>query len=62
MAVANSGFTKWAESVETEARRTLGRPDGDVGWLLGAPEDMRECFEDGMNPVEYVKAQIEQPE
>lgn len=48
--------------MENEARRALGRAESDVSWLLGSPEDMRECFDDGMSPEEYVKAQIEQPD
>ncbi|KVT55522.1 hypothetical protein WK54_16975 [Burkholderia ubonensis] len=58
----NSTFAKWTSSVENEARRALGRAESDVSWLLGSPEDMRECFDDGMSPEEYVKAQIEQPD
>ncbi|KVT98632.1 hypothetical protein [Burkholderia ubonensis] len=62
MTKTNSAFVKWTASVEDAARRVLGRADRDVSWLLGAPEDMRECFDGGMSPEEYVKAQIEQPE
>ncbi|KWC18633.1 hypothetical protein WL48_03190 [Burkholderia ubonensis] len=58
----NSTFAKWTSSVENEASRALERAESDVSWLLGSPEDMRECFDDGMSPEEYVKAQIEQPD
>ncbi|HEP6430618.1 TPA: hypothetical protein VDB83_004941 [Burkholderia cenocepacia] len=62
MTETSSAFLKWIASVEGEARRVLGHAERDVSWLLGAPEDMRECFDGGMSPEEYVKAQIEQPE
>ncbi|MFT0172244.1 hypothetical protein ACLKMY_25100 [Paraburkholderia mimosarum] len=40
MAVANGVFLKGAAAAADEARRVLGRRDGDVGWLRGAPENM----------------------
>jgi hypothetical protein len=55
-------FANWMLAVEGEARHALDRTEGDVTWLLGSPEDMRECFDDGMSPAEYVRAQIEQPD
>ncbi|KVV07419.1 hypothetical protein [Burkholderia ubonensis] len=52
-------FAEWMASVHDEAKRILNRPAGDVTWLIGGPEDMRESFSDGMSPAEYVQAEVE---
>lgn len=61
MTKSKHAFAKWTVAAENEARRVLDRPEGDVSWILGAPEDIRECFDDGMTAAEYVVAQITQP-
>ncbi|WP_036022671.1 hypothetical protein [Paraburkholderia mimosarum] len=38
--VIQAGNTNAAAAAADEARRVLGRRDGDVGWLRGAPENM----------------------
>lgn len=52
-------FSGWMVVAEAEARRVLNCPAGDMTWLLGGPEDMRESFEEGMSPTEYVQTQVE---
>lgn len=50
-------FIAWVAEVQAEAKRRVGRDD--VEWLIGDERDMREGFNDDMNPAEYVQEQVE---
>lgn len=50
------GFSAWMAAVRAEAINALGHEDTE--WLIGGEADMREGFENNMNPEEYVAEQI----
>ncbi|MEW6345751.1 MAG: hypothetical protein AB1704_34325 [Pseudomonadota bacterium] len=51
-------FAEWTVEAEADARRVLDRTTGDVTWLLGSSDDMRQVFNEGYSPADYVQSQL----
>lgn len=50
-------FEQWKQEVKDYLKNRMG--EGEWDWLIGGDDDMKESYDEGMPPDEYVEMNIE---